>query len=115
MQHTLRTPGEQFLFFPHMAASFLRIVTNNKIFHTPSSLQDAWDFINVLTHHPNARPADLDPALFAIFRHLTLIYEATGNTVPDLLLAAAALQHDARLITADTGFLRYRELKTTII
>ncbi len=115
MQQTLRTPGEQFLFFPHIAVSFLRIVTINMIFHTPSSLQEAWTFINVLSHHPNARAADLDPALFAVFRHLTLIHEAAGNTVSDVLLAAAALQHDARLITADAGFLRYSEIRTTII
>ena len=40
-------PGDTFLFCPHAAASFLRLVTNQRIFAQPSALEEAWAFVDV--------------------------------------------------------------------
>jgi uncharacterized protein len=115
MHKTLKEPGERFLFYPHIAASFLRVVTNPKIFQNPSTLQEAWSFIDVLANHPNAAEVSLGRAEFGIFKHLSLLYNTRGNLVPDILLAAAALQHNALLVTSNTDFTRFRELRVQIV
>jgi predicted nucleic acid-binding protein len=44
---------------------------------------------------------------FGIFKHLCLASRASGNAVPDALLAAIALRHDAGFVTADAGMRRF--------
>ncbi|MCK5156386.1 MAG: PIN domain-containing protein [Spirochaetales bacterium] len=101
----------QFLFSPQIAASFLRLVTNPKIFREPSPPDEAWAFIEALENLPNASFTEIDEMTFGIFKHLSLIHSAKGNEVPDILLAAMSIRHDAVLATADRGFSRFKELK----
>ena len=109
------TGRNQFLFSPQIAASFLRLVTNPKIFIEPSQLDEAWAFVDVLKDLPNARFAEVDEMAFGIFKHLSLIHTVKGNEVPDILLAALAIRYDAVLVTADRGFSRFRELQLQLI
>lgn len=106
---------KQFLFSPHVASSFLRLVTNPKIFIEPSHIDEAWVFVEILENLQNAIYAEMDQMTFGIFKHLSLIHRAKGNEVPDILLAALAIRYDAVLFTADRGFSRFRELKLQLI
>lgn len=94
---------EPFLFCPMVASSFLRLVTNPRIFLEPSDFREAWDFIDYLEAHPAAVFAQADAMAFGIFKHLCLVAGARGNSAPDAFLAALALRHDARLVTLDKG------------
>ncbi len=105
----------QFIFSPQIASSFLRLVTNPKIFTEPSPIDEAWVFIETLENLPNALYAKMDEMTFGIFKHLSLLHRAKGNEVPDILLAALAIRYDAQLITADRGFSRFRELKLQLL
>ncbi len=105
----------QFLFSPQVASSFLRLVTNPKIFIEPTHVDEAWGFIEALENLPNAVYATMDEMTFGIFKHISLIHRAKGNEIPDILLAALAIRHDAILITSDRGFSRFRELKLQLI
>jgi len=105
----------QFLFSLQVASSFLRLVTNPKIFIEPSHIDEAWDFIEALETLPNALYAKMDEMTFGIFKHLSLIHRAKGNEVPDILIAALAIRYDAILVTADRGFSRFRELKLQLV
>lgn len=109
------TGRSQFLFFSQIASSFLRLVTNPKIFVEPSHLDEAWAFVDVLKDLPNARFAEVDEMTFGIFKHLSLVHTVKGNEVPDILLAALAIRYDAVLVTADRGFSRFRELQLQLI
>ncbi len=104
-----------FVFSPGVAAAFIRIVTNPKIFMQPSSLEDAWTFIEYLDTHPSAVHAEVDTMAFGIFKHLCLVSEVTGNGVPDALLAALALRHDAVLLSADRDFRRFAGLRFELV
>ncbi len=98
---------EPFLFSPSVAASFLRLVTNRRIFVEPSAFREAWAFIDYLEAHPAAVFSQADAMTFGIFKHLCLVAGASGNEVPDAFLAALALRHDATLITAEQGMKRW--------
>ena len=101
---------DAYLFSPQVAASFLRLVTNPRIFFQPSSLEEAWVFVDTLESRGEAVKAAVDAMTFGIFKHLCLVTKAMGNDIPDALLASLALRHDATLITADRRFGRYEGL-----
>ena len=102
---------ENFLFNPGIASSFLRLVTNPRIFVEPSSLAEAWLFVDALESHPAALHVDMDEMAFGIFKHLSLVADAQGNEIPDAFLAALAIRHDALFVTADRGFGKYKGLQ----
>lgn len=106
---------EPFLFLSSVAASFLRLVTNPRIFKTPATVEDAWRFIGVLEEHPGAFYVDIDAMTFGVFKHLCLVGSCIGNTVPDALLAASAIRHNAELLTADAGFGRFPGLRYRLL
>jgi toxin-antitoxin system PIN domain toxin len=106
---------ESFLFSPGIASSFLRLVTNPRIFKEPSPIAEAWLFVDAIESHPSAVLADMDQMAFGIFKHLCLIEDAKGNEVPDAYLAALAIRQDAILVTADKGFRRYKGLELELL
>ena len=101
---------EGFLFSPYVAASFLRIVTNPKIFKVPSSIEEAWEFIDFVESQPLARHKGADDMTYGIFKHICLVHGAAGNVVPDAFLAALAIRYNCEFVTADGEFLRYKGL-----
>jgi len=101
---------DPFLFCPHVAASFLRLVTNPRIFAQPSRVEEAWAFVDVLESRDRAVRAEVDHMTFGVFKHLCLVSKAAGNEVPDALVASIAIRHDATLVTADRRFERYEGL-----
>lgn len=98
---------EEFLFSPSVVSSFLRLVTNPRIFKQPSSISDAWAFVDWLEAHPASVFVESDAMTFGIFKHLCLASGAAGTAIPDAFLAAIALRHDASLKTMDSGMKRY--------
>ena len=107
--------SEGFLFCPSVASSFLRLVTNPRIFAQPSTYAEAWSFLDYLEAHPASFFAEADEMAFGIFKHICLLVSAVGNTVPDAFLAALALRHDARLITADAGMKRFQGVEVELL
>lgn len=102
--------GAAYVFSPLVAASFLRLVTNRRIFVNPSPLEEAWAFVDVLSQRSAAVRVDVDPVTWGIFKHLCLVAGAVGNDVPDAVLAAIAIRHDATLVTADRRLGRFAGL-----
>jgi hypothetical protein len=107
--------GEGFLFCPSVASSFLRLVTNPRIFAQPSAYAEAWAFLDYLEAQPSSFFAEVDEMAFGIFKHICLLASAAGNTVPDAFLAALALRHDARLVTADVGMKRFQGVEVELL
>ena len=99
-----RGRGEPFLTSALVAASFVRLVTNDRIFSMPSASDEAWRFLGFLEADSLARFAAVDSQVYSIFRHLCLTTNARGNRVPDALLAALAIRNGTRFVTGDRGF-----------
>jgi uncharacterized protein len=106
---------ESFLFCPGIASSFLRLVTNPRIFKEPSLIAEAWLFVDALESHPAAVFADMDPMAFGIFKHLCLAADTSGNAIPDAYLAALAIRRDALFVTADRGFARFKGIALELV
>ena len=93
----------------------MRLVTNPRIFKTPSTVEEAWRFIVHIEEQPAAVYADVDAMTFGVFKHLSQLCSCIGNDVPDALLAASAIRPDAELLTAGAGFGRFPGLRVKML
>jgi hypothetical protein len=83
--------------------SFLRLVTNPKVFSMPTPTKQAVAFIDGVLASPGAvmlATRDEWPKL----RALCLEKNLSANSLPDALIAACVLQHQEVLVTFDRDF-----------
>ena len=91
--------------------SFLRLVTNRRVFADAVTISDALSFTSALRETPNCRnlvPSNATWEQFSAFASNDPYI--VGNHVPDAWLAALAMSNGARLATADAGFARFKGL-----
>ena len=86
-----------------VVASFLRLVTNSRIFVNPTPLEDAMGFFDALLAMPGVDMPSLGPE-WPTLRQLCLEKGLIANDVPDAWLAAAVIQFGEHLVTFDTDF-----------
>jgi toxin-antitoxin system PIN domain toxin len=97
--------GATLTLMPMVVASFLRWVTNSKIFVHPTPVEDAVEFLDALL----AVPGVVMPALgveWPMLRQLCIEKKLAAHDVPDAWLAAAVIQLGEHLVTFDTDFKR---------
>ncbi len=95
--------GASLSLMPMVIASFLRLVTNPKIFVHPMPVDNAVAFVDVLL----AVPGVGIPALgseWPMLRQLCTAKQLAANDIPDAWLAAAVIQLGEHLVTFDTDF-----------
>jgi hypothetical protein len=90
---------------------FIRLVTNPRIFRTPSSLADALTFADQVRNRPHAVVVHPGGRHWEIFTRLCRQAGAKGSLIPDAYLAALAIEHGCELVTADRGFARFPGLR----
>jgi toxin-antitoxin system PIN domain toxin len=95
--------GASLRLMPMVVASFLRLVTNSKIFVNPTPLEDAVGFLDALFLVPGVEMPSLG-AEWPILRQLCIDRKLTGNDIPDAWLAAAVIELGEHLVTFDTDF-----------
>jgi toxin-antitoxin system PIN domain toxin len=103
--------GEPVGLFDPTLASFLRIVTNRRIFKVPTPLPMALFFIETMRVASAARPLNAGANHWEIFARLCRETNAGGDDVPDAYLAALAIENDCEFISTDGGFSRFSGLK----
>lgn len=84
-------------------ASFLRLVTNAKIFVHPTPVEDAAKFLDAILSMPGVEMPKLG-AEWPIMRQLCVEKKLTANDIPDAWLAAAVIQLGEHLVTFDSDF-----------
>ncbi len=94
--------GGALTLMPMVLASFLRLVTNPRIFHVPTPVDDAVRFVDALLDVQGARLATLGPE-WRRLRQLCIDKQLTGNDLPDAWLAAATIQLGEHLVSFDRG------------
>lgn len=95
--------GASLKLMPMVVASFLRLVTNQKIFVHPTPVVDAIGFIDSLLAVPGVEL----PALgveWPMLRQLCITKKLSANDIPDAWLAAAVIQLGEHLVTFDADF-----------
>jgi toxin-antitoxin system PIN domain toxin len=92
-------------------ASFLRLVTNRRIFEVPTPRPEAFAFIDAVDAQPHHLPTGPGP------RHLTLLHtlcdeaDALGDLVPDAVIAAHGAEHSCTVVTLDRDFARFSSIR----
>ncbi len=97
--------GASLKLMPMVVGSFLRLVTNPKIFVHPTPVEDAVGFIDALSAMPGIEMPSL-AAEWPILRQLCIEKKLLANDIPDAWLAAAVIQLGEHLVTFDTDFKR---------
>jgi hypothetical protein len=92
-------------------ASVVRIVTNPRVFKTPTPLQTALAFVRALLARPNAVRLRGGPRQFEIFDELCRVTNATGKLVADAYHAALAIEHGCEWVSTDADFGRFPGLR----
>lgn len=95
--------GASLNLMPMVVASFLRLVTNAKIFVKPTPVEEAVGFIDALLTMPGVEMPSLGVE-WPLLRQLCLTKKLAANDIPDAWLAAAVVQLGEHLVTFDTDF-----------
>lgn len=92
-------------------SSFVRIVTNHRIYREPTPTALALEFCAAVLGAPATVAVRPGERHWGIFARLCRDAGARGNLVPDAYLAALAVEHGATWITTDRGFARFPGLR----
>jgi len=87
-----------------VASGFLRVVTHPKIFKEPTPLATAIEFLRAIRASPAFRRIEPGDLHWEIFTNLCVELRAVGNAVPDLYLAAAAIEQGSTFVSTDRRF-----------
>ncbi|WP_076997127.1 TA system VapC family ribonuclease toxin [Variovorax sp. KK3] len=90
---------------PMVLASFLRLVTNPKIFLNPTPTANALRFIEAILAAPGVEVPSLGPE-WPHLRQLCADMKLAGNDLPDAWLAAAAIHQGEHVVSFDSDFRR---------
>ena len=91
-------------------ASFLRLVTNRQAFPVPTPLDEAFVYVDAVRAHPRHRVLEPGPLHLALLRRLCEEADATGDLVPDAVIAAIALEHGCAVASLDRDFARFTSI-----
>lgn len=92
-------------------ASFLRIVTNPRIFREPDTLENALRFVAGLRDSDLYVDAPPGERHWGIFTELCRQSGARGNLIADAYLAALVLENGCTWVSADRDFARFPGLR----
>ena len=90
--------------------SFLRLVTNGRVFNPPTQLDDAFAFIDAVCAQPHHLLLGPGPDHMMFLRRLCEEANTTGDLIPDAALAAIALEHDCTVASIDRDFARFSSI-----
>lgn len=92
-------------------ASFLRLATNRRIFPVPTPIAEAFAFERAVSAQPHQLLTTPGPRHLALLERLCAEAGATGDLVPDAVLAALALEHGCEVVTLDRDFARFPSVR----
>jgi toxin-antitoxin system PIN domain toxin len=96
---------------PHVVwASFVRLVTNRRIFDPPSSLREALAFVDAVCARSNHALVAPGPRHLELLRRVCEDADAIGDLVSDAVLAAIALEHGCIVASLDRDFARFSSI-----
>lgn len=103
--------GARFSVIDLVAGSFVRLVTNRRIFFIPTPAQDAFAYLRALRAQPGHLTLVPGPRHLELFESLCVGSDANGDLAPDAQLAAIALEHGAEVISFDRDFSRFADVR----
>jgi toxin-antitoxin system PIN domain toxin len=102
---------EPILILPEVAVGFVRVVTHPGVFADPNTPLEAMEALDAWSASRVVAIREAGPGRWAALSSLMAERDFRGNDVHDALLAAAALDLGATLVTSDRGFERFGDLR----
>ncbi|MHB1527760.1 MAG: TA system VapC family ribonuclease toxin [Candidatus Dormibacteria bacterium] len=110
LEESLQGPARVGFPWPTLLA-FLRITTHPRALRSPLDSSEAWSFVSdwlacdtAWIPTPTQRHAE-------IFRELVIAHDLRGNLIPDAHLAALAIEHGLPVVSSDSDFARFPEVR----
>jgi toxin-antitoxin system PIN domain toxin len=94
--------------------SFLRLATNRRIFPVPTPMDDALAFISALRSQPHHSAVDAGPGHLDVLIKVCADGQASGDLIPDAVLAALAVENGCEVISFDRDFARFPGLRWSV-
>jgi toxin-antitoxin system PIN domain toxin len=88
-------------------SGFVRVATHPRILRPPSSVEEAWQFVNAVRALGIYIPYASHPRLMDLFAAQCQEASATANLVTDAYIAAGAIALGATVVTFDRDFRRF--------
>jgi len=92
-------------------ASFIRLVTNRRVLARPTPRDDAFEFLQAVCAQPNHVVLTPGPRHLALLGQVCAEADATGDLVPDAVIAAIALEHGCAVASFDRDFARFTSIE----
>jgi toxin-antitoxin system PIN domain toxin len=92
-------------------ASFLRLATTRRIFEVPTPRADAFAFIDATCAQPLHLSIAPGPRHLTLLRRLCDEGDASGDLIPDAVVAAVAAEHSCEIVTLDRDFARFESIR----
>jgi uncharacterized protein len=97
-------PGKPLRLITPVMASFMRLVTNARVFAIPTQTHQAVEFLDALLDCPGIAILETSSE-WPVLRQLCLEKNLSANAIPDALIAATVVQNNEVLATFDRDFL----------
>jgi uncharacterized protein len=91
--------------------AFIRIGTNPRVYDHPLSIDQALSRVQSWIDQPCVRIVHPTKRHWSVFRKMLLEGQATANLVTDAHLAAVALENGCELISTDSDFSRFPDIR----
>jgi hypothetical protein len=91
--------------------AFLRIATNARATRVPLSPEEAWQFVDEWLDAPAVWVPAPGRGHRDILRRLVCSLDLRGNLIADAVLAALCIEHGLELVSADSDFARFSEIR----
>lgn len=92
--------------------SFLRLATGRRIFEVPTPRPAAFAFIAATCGQPLHIPIGPGPRHLALLRRLCDEADASGDLIPDAVIAAVAVEHGCKVVSLDRDFARFSSVES---
>jgi toxin-antitoxin system PIN domain toxin len=91
----------------------VRIITNRRIYQEDAATtEEALAFATAIREQPHAIVLHPGPRFWSIFTDLCLRHSASGRLVPDVALAALAIEHGCEVVTEDRDFAKFTDVRS---
>lgn len=98
-----------------VVGAFLRLATHRRVFATPTPRAAAFAFIDALIAQPGCLLISPGPRHVPVLRRMCEEADATGDLVPDAVLAAIAVEQGAEVVTFDRDFARFPSVRHRLL
>ncbi len=104
--------GQERFTVPDVAwASFIRLVTNRRIFTIPSAVDDAFSFVRAVRAQPNHVALSPSDRHLGLFEEQCRAADVMGDLAADAYLVAIAMDLGCELISLDRDMARFPSVR----